>query len=161
MLIDYLEDSEDEEERLEIQGKIKPVINHLMEVFNELVESIQVQQDSEIVSDDIELQEAVNKILVGFTPQIEESGANIQLDFSEVSHIQFPQKYLESARTNLIGNPLKYKSPDRKPVIRISSKHINGKVRLSVADNGLGIVLDMHKNNLFKTLLSSPSTRKN
>ncbi|HSI74375.1 MAG TPA: PAS domain-containing sensor histidine kinase [Lunatimonas sp.] len=150
MLVDYLDHAEDEEERLEMQGKIKPVVNHLMDVFNELVESIQVQQDTEIASDDIALKEAVDKILVGFSPQIEESGARIHLDFEEVPYVNFPQKYLESALTNLISNSLKYKSPDRKPMIRIASKDINGKVRLSVADNGLGIDVDMHKNNLFK-----------
>lgn len=150
MLVDYLEYAENEEERLEIQGKIKPVINHLMDIFNELVESIQVQQDAEIVSDEISLQEAVNKILVGFSPQIAESEANIQLDFDEVPQVHFPKKYLESALTNLISNSLKYKSPDRKPMIRIASKDIGGKIRLSVADNGLGIDVEMHKNNLFK-----------
>lgn len=150
MLVDYLEQAENEEERLEIQGKIKPVINHLMDIFNELVESIQVQQDTEIESSEVPLQETVDKILVGFSPQIVESEAMIHMDFEEVSHVHFPPKYLESALTNLISNSLKYKSPDRKPLIRISSKEVNGKVRLAVADNGLGIDVEMHKNNLFK-----------
>ncbi len=35
-------------------------------------------------------------------------------------------------------------------MIRIASKDVNGKIRLSVADNGLGIDVEMHKNNLFK-----------
>lgn len=48
MLVDFIEQSDDEEERKEIQVKIKPVINHLLEVFNELVEPIQVQQDAGI-----------------------------------------------------------------------------------------------------------------
>lgn len=150
MLVDYLDHAVDEQERQEIQGKIKPVINHLMDVFNELVESIQVQQDTEIASDDLPLKELVNKVLVGFSPQIIESGASIHLDFDEVPRVHFPQKYMESAMTNLISNSLKYKSPDRKPVIRIASKDVNGKVRLSVADNGLGLDVEMHKNNLFK-----------
>lgn len=51
MLVDYIEQSEDEQERMEMLGKIKPVVNHLMEVFNELVESLQVKQDNEIKRD--------------------------------------------------------------------------------------------------------------
>ncbi|MCC5937078.1 MAG: PAS domain S-box protein [Lunatimonas sp.] len=71
MLVDFMENAEDEEEKDELLGKIKPVINHLMEVFNELVESIQVQQDTEISKQEIVLKEAVEKVLTGFSTQIE------------------------------------------------------------------------------------------
>nr|MBI1230064.1 PAS domain S-box protein [Cytophagales bacterium] len=150
MLVDYLEDAEDAIERSELQGKLKPVINHLMEVFNELVESIQVQQETDIVSDDIDLQKIIDRILVGFAPQILLSKAEIKTDFSTAPGVHFPSKYLESALTNLISNSLKYQSPDRSPVIRIASKRIDNKVQLSVTDNGLGFDLKLHQSNLFK-----------
>src|SRR5690606_5614482 len=112
MLVDYVEQSEDENEQKEVLTKIRPVVNHLMDVFNELVESIQVRQDTEIESDRINLKESLDKVLRGFEAQIEEYEAEIHIDIEEVSIIYFPQKYMDSILTNLISNALKYKSPD-------------------------------------------------
>lgn len=150
MLIDYIDESSDEDERQIVHAKIKPVVNHLMDVFNELVESIQVQQDSEIEVDKIHFKDCLDKVLVGFETQIKEYDADIELDASDAPIIYFPHKYLESIVANLVSNALKYKSPERKPIIKIETQKRCDSVLLSVCDNGLGIDLDMHRNNLFK-----------
>ena len=151
MLVDYIEQSQDEVERKEVLVKIKPVVNHLMEVFNELVESIQIKQDTEIKADRIILKDCLDKVLRGFETQIKEYEADIQLDLNNAPIIYFPQKYMESILTNLISNSLKYKSPNRKPIITIKTKkEVNNVVVLSVTDNGLGIDLVLHKDQIFK-----------
>ena len=151
MLVDYIEQCQDEIERKEVLVKIKPVINHLMEVFNELVESIQIKQDTEIKADWIILKDCLDKVLRGFETQIKEYEADIQLDLNNAPIIYFPQKYIESILTNLISNSLKYKSPKRKPIITIKTKkEVNNVVVLSVTDNGLGIDLVLHKDQIFK-----------
>lgn len=151
MLVDYVEQSEDEEERLMVLLKIKPVVNHLMEVFNELVESIQIKQDTEIKSDKIVLKDCIEKILIGFKTQIVDYKANIDVKVNKAPIVYFPHKYLESILTNLISNSLKYKSPLRKPEILIETKNTqDGKVQMTISDNGLGIDLVRHKDNIFK-----------
>jgi signal transduction histidine kinase len=40
---------------------------------------------------------------------------------------------------NLISNAIKYKSPDRKPVVSIRTEKVNGFCLISVKDNGLGL----------------------
>ncbi|HEX9600052.1 MAG TPA: PAS domain S-box protein, partial [Mariniflexile sp.] len=87
MLVDYLEQSQDEMERKEVLVKIKPVVNHLMDVFNELVESIQVKQDTEIKVDKIILKDCIQKVLKGFETQIQEYDADIYLDLNQASTI--------------------------------------------------------------------------
>lgn len=151
MLVDYLDQSENDKERKEIQSKIKPVVNHLMEIFNELVESIQIKQDTEIVQEHIVLKDCIEKVLVGFETQIKSYNAQIILDFNEDLELIYPIKYLESIVTNLIGNSLKYKSPERKPNITIRTKWLDEQTKvLSVEDNGLGIDLNLHKDQIFK-----------
>jgi PAS domain S-box-containing protein len=150
MLVDFIEQSQDEEERKEVQVKIKPVINHLLDVFNELVESIQIQQDTEIKIDEIVLEDCLEKILIGFEAQILEYEAIIKVDLGGVSKILSPQKYIESILSNLISNALKYRSPKRKLEIKISAKQFEDTVLLSVSDNGLGLDLDMYKHHVFK-----------
>jgi PAS domain S-box-containing protein len=150
MLIDYIEQSKNEADRDLMLAKVKPVVNHLMEVFNELVESIQVKQDTDITFDKINLKECLDKILVAFETQIKEYEADIHIDFNHISTIKFPQKYIESVLTNLISNALKYKSPQRKLIIHIKAEKSGNAIRLSVEDNGLGIDTKLHKDQLFK-----------
>jgi len=151
MLVDYVEQSDDEEERLMVLLKIKPVVNHLLEVFNELVESIQIKQDTEIKSDKIELKDSIEKILIGFKTQIVEYDANIKIKVNKAPVVFFPHKYMESILTNLISNSFKYKSPLRKPEILIETRKLqDGIVQMTFSDNGLGIDLVRHKDNIFK-----------
>lgn len=150
MLVDFIEQSENEEERKEVQVKIKPVINHLLEVFNELVESIQVQQDSGINVDEILIKEGLEKILIGFEAQMNEYGAIIKLELDNVPRIFCPQKYFDSILSNLISNALKYRSPNRNLEIIIKAEELKDSILVSVSDNGLGINLEMHKNHIFK-----------
>ncbi|PKB17756.1 ATP-binding protein [Flavobacterium sp. 5] len=150
MLVDYIDQSTDEDERQIVHSKIKPVVNHLMEIFNELVESIQIQQETGIITDRNCLEDCLDKVLICFDTQIKEYDANIELDVIDAPIIYFPNKYFESIITNLMSNALKYKSPQRKPNIKIKSRKVNDTVLLSICDNGLGIDIDLHKNNLFK-----------
>jgi light-regulated signal transduction histidine kinase (bacteriophytochrome) len=150
MLVDCLQESKDEDEREDLLKKTKLVTTHLNKVFNELVESIQIKQDTEIKSNKIILKDCLDTILIGFVSEIEAYEADIQINFEDVHEIYYPNIYIESIFTNLISNALRYKSPDRKPIVKIKLEKINGSIILSVADNGLGIDLIKHQNNLFK-----------
>ena len=151
MLVDYAEQSQDEIERNEVLAKVKPVVNYLMDDLNELVESIQVSQDIDIKVDKIVLKDALEKVLQRFGAQIDQFKADIQYNFEQAPVIYFPQNYIDSILSNLISNALKYKSPDRNPVIKIETiNKKNNRIVLAVNDNGLGINLDIHKDNVFK-----------
>ena len=151
MLVDYAEQSQDEIERNEVLAKVKPVVNYLMDDLNELVESIQVSQDIDIKVDKIVLKDALEKVLQRFGAQIDQFKADIQYNFEQAPVIYFPQNYIDSILSNLISNALKYKSPDRNPVIKIETiNKENNRIVLAVNDNGLGINLDIHKDNVFK-----------
>ena len=150
MLTDYIERCEDEEEKQEMVSKIKPVAHNLNEIFNELVESLQIEQDHSIQSDHNILSEVIEKINKRFEIEIELHGVEIHLDIDETPSIYFPYIYLDSILSNLISNSIKYKFPDRKPILKIATKIENDSIILSITDNGLGLDLFRHKNNLFK-----------
>lgn len=150
MLVDFIQQSNSVEEQQSLFGEIRPVIDHLNEVFNELVESIQVRQDIEVALDKIKLKECADRILKGFESQIKMYNANLEIKLHGIKTVLFPQKYFDSVLLNLISNALKYKSPDRNPEITIEFKRCDKSLVLSVTDNGLGIDLDMHRDNMFK-----------
>lgn len=150
MLVTFIEESTEEQERKFLISKLKPVIENLHTTFNELVESIQIKQDIEIQSENINLDMCLNRTLEAFEDEISRSGAVIERKFSEAPVIQFPPKYLFSIFHNLISNSLKYKSPNRKPHIIVESRKADNNIILSVSDNGLGIDLVKHKDSFFK-----------
>ena len=150
MLSDFINRCNDTEEQKLLTGKLNTVTNELNEIFNYLVESLQIKEDNEIKSENLLLIDYLKKTLDGLQGQITESHAQIDFDFSKSPNVFFPPKYLTSIFLNLIGNSLKYKSPHRNLIIKIKSEISEGNTILSVTDNGLGIDLKKHKDNLFK-----------
>lgn len=150
MLVDFINESEDSDEQKFLVSKLKPVIDNLHTTFNELVESIQIKQNWEVQSEKLNLNEHMLRAIKGLEMEITKTGAVIDANFDEAPAVIYPPKYLTSIFQNLIENSLKYRSPERSPVIRIATKKQGASIILSVSDNGLGIDTDKHKDNLFK-----------
>jgi PAS domain S-box-containing protein len=150
MLVDLIEESDDDLDKQKLISKFKPIINNVNETFNELVESLQIQQDLEVKSEKINVKEYLKNVIKGFEGQIALTNAVIRSDFDQAPVIYFPSKYFSSVLHNLISNALKYRSPDRLPEIIVRTFKKNDQIILSVKDNGLGIDLDKHRNDLFK-----------
>jgi PAS domain S-box-containing protein len=150
MLVDFIEDCGEIEEQKQLIAKLNPVLDNLSTTFNELVESIQIKQDLEIKSEKIVLEEYFARTIESLDAEIIKSNATFEVNFDEAPEIYYPAKYLNSILQNLISNSLKYKSPNRDPIIRLKTKVTKDKVILSVNDNGLGIDMMRHKKNMFK-----------
>lgn len=150
LLVDYIKQTEDEVEKAEFFDAMEKVTDHLNEIFEELIETVQVKQDTEIELDEIDLQSVVDKTVLGFDAQIKLYNAVIETDFDQVPKVYFPQTYMDSMIQNFISNAFKYKSDERDPVIKIKTEIQDDRIILSVSDNGLGIDMEKHGNNMFK-----------
>ncbi len=82
--------------------------------------------------------------------QIDETGAQINYNFTSLSHIHFSPTNLRSLFSNLITNAVKYRSEDRIPQIEIASSRTEDQVILSFEDNGIGIDMERYRNKLFQ-----------
>src|SRR5690606_26795145 len=51
MLVELIENSQDDQDKQSLIEKFKPIINNVNETFNELLESLQIQQDLEVKSE--------------------------------------------------------------------------------------------------------------
>jgi len=83
-------------------------------------------------------------------PQIADLKASVRCDFSAAPLIDYPSIYLESILMNLLNNALKYSAPERSPVIEARTFWNNGNLMFEIKDNGRGINLDKHSQNIFK-----------
>lgn len=81
--------------------------------------------------------------------EIEDTGTKIINNFSEADRVYAIAPYVESILYNLISNAIKYRDPERPPLIAIKTTHENEFVCLAVMDNGLGIDLQKYKQSVF------------
>jgi PAS domain S-box-containing protein len=150
MLVDFIEKSGDPVDQKMLISKFRPVLENLHATLNELVESIQIKQDLEVQVEDNQFGECMRRTLDGLQAEIGKLRAHIKADFSEAPVLRYPPKYLYSILHNLVSNSLKYHSPKRQPVIIVKTEKVDGRIVLSVSDNGLGIDLNKHRHNFFK-----------
>ena len=80
---------------------------------------------------------ALSAALANLTGAIEEAGAKVTSD--PLPSLYVHGAHLQQLFQNLIGNAVKYRSPDRAPVIHVSESRGDGHWDFSVSDNGIGI----------------------
>jgi signal transduction histidine kinase len=81
--------------------------------------------------------DAVGTGLLALGTAIEECGARIEV--SDLPAVVADAGQLAQLFQNLIGNAIKFRAPDRPPVIRVSAERDGAFWRFRVSDNGIGI----------------------
>lgn len=143
------DDIKDEENKVLLRSFEKST-EQLNATINDLLKVLILKEQTAILTEPVSLQKVLNETLLSFTSQMKDLQVNIKTDFSKAGTIYFNKEYLESIFINLIGNALKYYSPDRKPEIDISSKETPDYIQVIVKDNGLGIDLEKNRGRIFK-----------
>lgn len=92
----------------------------------------------------------VEDVKVELNKEIKESGAVIIEHFEECPSITYASDHLNSILLNLISNAIRYRHPDRKPIIELKTWEYGGRVFLECKDNGQGIDLQKHGESLFR-----------
>jgi len=80
---------------------------------------------------------------------IKNDSVQIIPDFSAIDQLYTLKSYLYSIFFNLISNSIKYRQPEIKPVITITSAKLNNKVQIIFKDNGLGIDLERNGGEIY------------
>jgi len=149
-LLNFIENAETEEERTEYIGLLKEAGASTLNTLQELNEVLQIKQNKNIERQRLEFELVFNNIRRMLSAKIAESNAEIICSFDGAPTIEYPHIYLESIMLNLVSNALKYASPGRKPVIRITTFSSDASISLVVADNGSGINMQRYGHQIFK-----------
>ena len=159
MILDLFEETTSKEEQDEYFNMLKQSTNKLSETIFFLNETVAIQSGIKTENTVLNLEEEIQKALVGINAIVKTSHAKINLEVDPDIEMVATQSYFESIVFNLLTNAIKYKSPDRDPVITITAKLIGDEIKLSIADNGLGIDLEKNKDKIFgmyKTFHNNP-----
>lgn len=129
---------------------IKTVSQQLDSIVRDLNEIVEIKQHlTAEVKENVYLEEELGEVFNTLERQIYHTQAQIDIDFSKVSHIFTVRKYLNSILLHLLSNALKYKHPERTPFIQINDEINDNFVCLVIKDNGLGIDLKKNASKIF------------
>jgi signal transduction histidine kinase len=129
---------------------IKSTLAQLDNIIRDLSKIIDIRNDIFRLRQKIELPAELNELAKLFKNEIDSHHIVIKADFSECAEIYSVKALVHSILYNLISNAIKYRSPERQPCIEIKSSCTDDFYVLVVRDNGLGIDLATHRENLFK-----------
>lgn len=90
-----------------------------------------------VAREDVDLEGVLTAALSELSERTRETGAEIVHDPMPVVHGE--RALLQQLFVNLIGNSLKFRHPDRPPVVRIEVRSMRAHWEISVIDNGIGI----------------------
>ena len=78
------------------------------------------------------------------------NGYGIHADFSAMPYVYSVRAMIQNVIYNLLSNAIKYRSPERNLSVNVYTYEESGKVYISISDNGLGIDMSRHKQDIFK-----------
>lgn len=140
-------DSEDEKNKMfdflmRISEGFSSTVSHL----NEITKS---QNLARLKPERINLNEYIEKSKEALLVQIESTNAIIKNNVDKETEILSNPAYMDSILLNLLTNAIKYRHPDKPPVIELTSFKKIGKTILKIKDNGKGINMEKHGTDLF------------
>lgn len=147
-LIDYYQDSEEEEERSKIIGMLAISSDNLNSTIEDLNQVVSIHS-KKVKLKRIALKEFILNRLGSLSLDIMQHGYDVVINIDEDLHVIAFPAYLESIILNLATNCIKYKDPNKVLKINISANIVNNNCLIVVSDNGLGIDLARHGDKIF------------
>jgi len=149
VLKDFYKENTDLKDKAMLFSKVEIVIDRLNETLNELIESLKIQGNKNIIYNAVTFDTVFAKTLAILDIQILDSKAVVTSNFYEAPTIEYPKLYMESILLNLLSNAIRYRAPDRIAQIHFRTEIINNEIILIATDNGLGIDLKKYGHKLF------------
>jgi PAS domain S-box-containing protein len=118
--------------------RFKRTIDHLTEITK-------LQKENTPESEVVNLASVIAEVELDLAPMVRTEQAQIMVDVTSCPTIRFSEKNLRSIIYNLISNAIKYRAPDRPPLVWVSCSLTTEYHILVVQDNGLGINLKQEK----------------
>lgn len=147
-LYNFYKEEPNQENAAFVMGKIKLVSDNMAETIDDLNVILKTRIDSQLDEEKLSLVDLIEKEKQNLAAIMEQTQAELNMELQE-PYILLPKIYAESILHNLISNAIKYRSPNRQPLIIIKSWLEHNRFYLSVSDNGLGMDLKKMGHKLF------------
>ena len=124
-----------------IMGLMEGSVDRFLQIITQLGDIGHLQQETSQGLPSVLLADVIRDVRLDLSPQIEALGAQVLVDLPGLPTFPFAPKNLRSVVYNLLSNALKYRHPDRAPVVHLRCRLETPYWVLEVQDNGLGLGL--------------------
>lgn len=147
-LMEFYDEAETNTEKEELIIHLKTVSTSLKNTIKNLNDIVTVQTKSVVVTQ-LNLKQVITDVCKLLEVEINTHKATLINNVDPKLWINYNKAYAESIVQNLLSNALKYRHPDRTPIIEVNSQIKDNNLVLTVKDNGLGIDLDKFGDSIF------------
>ncbi|MDX2285200.1 MAG: HAMP domain-containing sensor histidine kinase [Bacteroidia bacterium] len=133
----------------ELVQRIQGCAARVQQSINSLTEVVKMQKSPYDDLEDLVFEELIREVQTENEQLFAQRQAQFHLDL-EAAVLHYSRTGLKSILYNLIINAVKYTPAERRPEIRIRTRHQAGDLILEVSDNGCGIDLARHRDKLFR-----------
>lgn len=148
-LLGFYDESETINEKEELVDHLKSLSTSLTKTISNLNNIVSVQANKNMGSKKIFIYNEIDNVLKMLNILISNTNTTVNNNIDEALFINYNESYFESVVQNLITNAIKYKHPDRDPVIDLDYTLENDNLQLKISDNGIGIDLDKFGDSVF------------
>ena len=137
------------DEQKEMFGMLSSVSKALDETLFDLNDVINIQNSVSISIESILVEKYIERVIKALQVEIFQKNAQFHINVPTATKIKFNPAYFESILFNFISNGIRYRHPDRTPIIHIDYLIVKGRSVLQIKDNGIGIDLQKNGDKLF------------
>lgn len=149
MLLKFLSEEKDEAEKAHIMTMLNQASDSLLETLENLNQVVDINTNVTLNKKPLNLNESIDKVRQNLSAFLEKNKVKIINNIPQDMVVWSVPAYLDSIILNLVTNAVKYRSPERSPIITMDAKKRNKTLIFSVSDNGLGIDLERYGDKIF------------
>jgi signal transduction histidine kinase len=148
-MVKLFEESDSPDDRTEVFAHIKSISNSLSTTIEHLNEIVKIHTEIDNERKNLEFEEVFKSVMSALQSNVESANAKINYNFTKCPVVSYIPAYLESILQNLLTNALKYRNPDKQPVISCCTTKENNHIYMTFEDNGLGIDMERYGDKVF------------
>ena len=122
-----------------VLGMMQDSVERFRRTIAQLTDLTQLQQVRTEPAQAVDLAAALESVRLDLAPLLEATGAQLTITIEACETVQFAPQHLRSILYNLLSNALKYRHPDRQPLVQLRCWREATQAVLEVQDNGLGL----------------------
>lgn len=149
MLLKFLSEEENETEKAHIMDMLNQASDSLLETLENLNQVVDINTNVTLSKQPLNLCESIDKVRQNLSAFLEKNKVKITNNIPQDTIVWSVPAYLDSIILNLVTNAVKYRSPERSPIITMDAKKRDKTLIFSVSDNGLGIDLERYGDKIF------------
>ncbi|MEP5635256.1 MAG: HAMP domain-containing sensor histidine kinase, partial [Maribacter dokdonensis] len=151
VIVEMIQKEKNPEILNQLLPKLDQVAKSITNLTKDINEYVSILDNKEIKQSNIDLAELIEEVKHEFTETLlDDSDFNVLVKLDVWNHITFSKFYLQSVIQNLVSNAIKYKRDNVASHIEFESAIENKHKVLYVRDNGMGLNLEKHGENVFK-----------